>query len=124
MTFSIATAQRKNAKLKLNLTGPSGSGKTYSALLLASGMVPFERVGVLDTEHRRAEYYSDLGPFKHIPFEAPYSPERYIEAIRFVKALTSSSSTPCPTNTKAQAGSLRSWISFLRQRMGCAPGHA
>ena len=29
--FAFTKAERKKAKLKLNLSGPSGSGKTYSA---------------------------------------------------------------------------------------------
>ena len=36
--FTFTKAERKKAKLKLNLSGPSGSGKTYSALNIASGI--------------------------------------------------------------------------------------
>ena len=72
-------AERKQAKLRLALAGPSGSGKTYSALLLAQGLGG--RIAVIDTEHGSASLYADLVDFDAMELHAPYSPERYIEAI-------------------------------------------
>lgn len=72
-------AERKQARLRLALTGPSGSGKTYSALALASGIGG--KIAVIDTEHGSASLYSDQVDFDVLELHAPYSPERYIEAI-------------------------------------------
>lgn len=79
MTLQFKKAERKQAKLRLGLTGPSGSGKTYSALLLAFELG--QRVAVIDTENSSAALYSHLGEFDTLELEAPYSPERFIEAI-------------------------------------------
>lgn len=78
MQFTKAT--RKKAKLRLALSGPSGSGKTYSALLLAKGIGA--RTAVIDTERDSASLYSDIMEFDSLNLSAPYSPERYIQAIR------------------------------------------
>ncbi len=77
MTFQKAV--RKKAKLRLALTGPSGSGKTYSALWLAKGIGG--RIAVIDTEHGSASLYADILDFDVLNLAAPFSPERYIEAI-------------------------------------------
>jgi len=82
MTFQIQRAQRKKAKLRIGVSGPSGSGKTYSALLLARGIASaWDKVLLIDTENGSGELYSDLGEYNVITLDAPYSPERYIEAI-------------------------------------------
>lgn len=73
-------AVRKKAKLRLAITGPSGSGKTYSALLIAKGLGG--KIAVIDTEHGSASLYSDLCEFDSLELTAPYSPERYIAAIK------------------------------------------
>ena len=39
MAFTLQTAKRSAAKLKLAIGGPSGSGKTMSSLLLAYGLL-------------------------------------------------------------------------------------
>lgn len=89
MQFTKAT--RKKARLRLALTGPSGSGKTMAALMIAKGLGG--RVAVLDTEHGSASLYAEpitlangtqFAPpeFDALELTAPYSPERYIEAIR------------------------------------------
>lgn len=72
-------AERKQAKLRLALAGPSGSGKTYSALLMAKGLGG--RIAVIDTEHGSASLYADIADFDSLELNAPYSPERYVEAI-------------------------------------------
>lgn len=78
MKFEKAT--RKKAKLRLALTGPSGSGKTYSALLIAKGIGG--KVAVVDTEKGSASLYSNVTDFDVLELEPPFSPERFIEAIR------------------------------------------
>lgn len=80
--MKLQTAQRKRAKIKMGLQGPSGSGKTYSALLITKGLSSsFEKVAVIDTENGSSELYSHLGPYQVLQLSAPFSPERYIEAI-------------------------------------------
>lgn len=78
--MQFTKAVRKRAKLRLALTGPSGSGKTYSALMLAKGLGG--KVAVIDTEHGSASLYSHLLEFDALELQPPYSPERYIEAIK------------------------------------------
>lgn len=76
----------------MSLCGVSGAGKTLSALYVAYGMTgDWSKVALIDTEHRRGCFYaerSDLntGKFLYSSFEPPYSPERYIEAVRSAAA--------------------------------------
>ena len=81
--MQLQQAQRKRVKLRLNLASPSGFGKTYSALLLAYGLTnDWTKIAVIDTENDSASLYSHLGDFKTLQLGSPYTPERYIEAIR------------------------------------------
>jgi hypothetical protein len=81
--MKLQKASRKQVKLRLGLSGASGFGKTYSALLLAYGMKnDWNKIAVIDTENESASLYAHLGEFNTIPLPAPYTPERYIEAIR------------------------------------------
>lgn len=73
-------AERKQARLRLALSGPSGSGKTYSALQMAKGLGG--KIAVIDTEHGSASLYADAADFDVMELHAPYSPERYVEAIQ------------------------------------------
>ena len=86
--MQLQLATRKKSKLRLNISGPAGSGKTYSALLMAKGLIGnWEKIAVIDTENGSASLYSHLGPFQTIDLQAPFTPERYIEAIEMcVKA--------------------------------------
>ncbi len=81
MTLQLRKAERKKAKLRIGVFGPSGAGKTMSALKMASGMVPWEKIVIIDTENKSADLYSHLGPYNVLTLEAPFSPEKYIEAI-------------------------------------------
>lgn len=85
--FVIEEASRKDSKVLISLAGLSGSGKTYSAILLARGLVgPEGKVGLIDTEQRRASLYEGLaGGFEVINMTKPFSPQRYIEAIETFK---------------------------------------
>ena len=80
--MQLQKATRKKSKLRLNLSGPSGSGKTYSALLMAKGLIgTWDKIAVIDTENGSASLYDHLGPFQVIDLQAPFTPERYIEAV-------------------------------------------
>lgn len=72
-------AERKKSKLRLALCGVSGSGKTTAALQIARGLGG--RTALIDTENRSASLYADQFDFDTLDLEAPYTPERYIEAI-------------------------------------------
>jgi hypothetical protein len=86
MAIQIRTASRKKAKLRIGFSGPSGSGKTYSALLVARGLTDsWEKVLLIDSESGRGELYSNLGAYKIISLSAPFTPESYIEAIRYAE---------------------------------------
>jgi len=81
--MKLQKATRKKVKLRLGLSAVAGGGKTYSALLLAKGLVgDLSKVAVIDTENGSASLYAHLGEFNTIELSAPYTPERYIEAIQ------------------------------------------
>lgn len=81
--FTIQRASRKQAKLRVGVSGPSGSGKTYSAILLGRGLASaWDKVLLIDTENGSGDLYSDLGEYNTLTLEAPYTPERYIAAIK------------------------------------------
>lgn len=80
--MNLQKASRKKAKIKLCLQGPSGSGKTYSALLLAYGLCnDWNKIAVVDTENHSAELYAHLGTFNTLQLSAPFTPEKYMQAI-------------------------------------------
>lgn len=84
--LQIRQADRKKAKLRIGISGASGSGKTYSALLLAKGIAgDWDKVCVIDTENGSGELYSHLGQYHVITLEAPFTPERYVEAIKIAE---------------------------------------
>lgn len=85
MTMQFKKAERKQAKLRLGLTGPSGAGKSFSGLLIARGLAKSMgggRIGVIDTEQGSASLYAHLTDFDTLTLDPPYTPERYIEAMR------------------------------------------
>lgn len=77
--FNFQKAERKKSKLRLALCGVSGSGKTMSALMVAKGLGG--KTAVIDTENGSASLYSDRFDFDVLELEAPYTPERFIQAI-------------------------------------------
>lgn len=84
-TLSFQTATRQGVKPLIGLYAESGCGKTYSALLLARGIARSEgKIGIVDTESGRGRLYADIipGGYKHMDLGEPFSPMRYIEAIR------------------------------------------
>lgn len=98
--INIRKAEREGARLVIGLAGISGSGKTLSALMLAYGLANGDgtKVGFLDTENRRGSLYASDDTYdkiqaslglEHRPdafwigdLEPPFSPQRYIDAIR------------------------------------------
>lgn len=101
--FSLNEAGRDEIRIKMGIDGPSGSGKTLGGLLLCYGLAQaalpdadpealWSKVAVLDTENKSALYYRDrnlatpegdmrIGKFKHIPFDPPYDPRYWLQAI-------------------------------------------
>jgi len=81
--FEDSLAKREQVPLLIGLVGPSGSGKTFSALRLATGIqrVSGGEIYVIDTESRRALHYADRFNFRHLQFDAPFSPLDYLAAI-------------------------------------------
>lgn len=85
--MQIRKAERKKAKLRLGISAPSGAGKTYSSLLIAHGIVgDWSKVGLIDTENGSGDLYAHLGEYLVIPIEAPYTPDKYVEAIKAFEA--------------------------------------
>lgn len=80
--MQLKKAARQQVKLRLNISAPSGAGKTFSALLLAKGLVSdWSKIAVIDTENGSASLYSHLGDFNVIDLQAPFTPEKYIQAL-------------------------------------------
>lgn len=80
--LNFRKAARKQAKIKIGLQGSSGSGKSYSSLLLAYGLVSnWSKIVVIDSENNSADLYAHLGEYNVIPISAPFTPEKYVEAI-------------------------------------------
>ncbi len=80
--MQLKQSKRSNVKLRIGISGPSGFGKTTSALLLAHGLTnDWSKIAVIDTENSSASLYSHLGNYNVLDLQAPFSPERYIEAI-------------------------------------------
>ena len=80
--MQLHKAERKQAKIRIGLFGPSGSGKTMSALLMANGITSWDKVAMIDTENGSGELYSHLGAYNVLTLQAPFTPEKYIEAIK------------------------------------------
>ena len=78
----LQTASRKKAKIKMGLQGPSGSGKTMGALLTAYGICgDWSKIAVVDTENHSADLYAHIGTYNVLSLSAPFTPEKYIQAI-------------------------------------------
>lgn len=80
--MELKKAARKQVKLRLNISAPSGAGKTMSALLMAKGLVgDWSKIAVIDTENGSSSLYSHLGDFNVIDMQAPFTPEKYTQAL-------------------------------------------
>jgi len=80
----LRKATRTKSKIRLGLSAVSGGGKTYSGITIGKGLAGgnISKVAIIDTENGSADLYSHLGEYNVFTLEAPYTPERYIEAIR------------------------------------------
>lgn len=83
MKFQKAT--KHSARLRMALIGPAGSGKTYSALAVATQLVPGGRVAFIDTERGSASKYADQFSFDVLELDR-HSPTDYVAAIRAAEA--------------------------------------
>lgn len=101
--MEVTDGRREKQKALIGLAGPSGSGKSLSSMLLAYGLMKeaypdlseeelWKKIGVADTEHKRAltyigQLHNDvtIGSFKHINFEPPFNTDRYNMAIKLLK---------------------------------------
>ena len=81
--ISFQKAVREKVWLKVLLTSPSGGGKSYSALRLAEGIASKcgSRVAYIGTEGSRDLYYSNEFDYDVIHLDAPFTIDKYIEAI-------------------------------------------
>lgn len=85
--MQLQKASRKKVKIRMSIASPTGFGKTYSALLIAHGITnDWNKIAVIDTENESASLYSDLGEFYTIPIAPPFTPEKYIQAIKTCEA--------------------------------------
>lgn len=73
-------AERSKAKLRLGVCGPSGSGKTTAALLITKGLGG--KTAFVDTEAGSGDLYASLFDYDILTLAAPFTPEKYIEAVR------------------------------------------
>jgi len=81
--MQLRKATRKKAKIRLGLSAVSGGGKTYSSILIAKGLcADLGKVAIIDTENGSADLYAHLGDFNVVTLTAPFTSERYIEAIK------------------------------------------
>lgn len=81
--MQLRKATRQKAKIRLGLSAVSGGGKTFSAILIAKGLCgDLAKVAIIDTENGSADLYSHLGPYNVLSLSAPFTPEKYIEAIK------------------------------------------
>lgn len=82
LNFAPQRATKKNSRLKMGLIGLAGSGKTYTALSIATNLIPNGRVLVIDTEHGSASKYADLFEFDVVELD-DHTPTNYAEAIHY-----------------------------------------
>lgn len=81
--LQLRKATRQKAKIRLGLSAVSGGGKTYSAILIAKGLCgDLSKVAIIDTENNSADLYAHLGDYNVLPLTSPFTPERYIEALK------------------------------------------
>jgi len=85
--FQLKPTERKSTRIKLALSGASGTGKSMSALLLAKGLCngDLSKVAVIDAENA-IELYSHIGNFNVLNLTAPFSPERFLQALQACEA--------------------------------------
>lgn len=81
--MKIEKPSLESARLLTAFIGETRKGKTLSALRFMRGLIgPNGKLGFIDTEERRAGVYSRDHEFDVINISAPFTPEKYIEALR------------------------------------------
>lgn len=86
MTYQFRPATREQCFTLTGFAGPSGSGKTFSALRFATGLAGGGKIAMIDTEARRGLHYADQFQYLYSELQAPFTPERYLEAIKAAEA--------------------------------------
>jgi hypothetical protein len=99
MALQLRKAQRSKAYFKLGVSAPSGGGKTAGSLLIAYGLMKeqyptlpeaeiWAKIAIIDTENGSGELYvnseiagTKFGEYLALTLPAPYTAEKYIEAI-------------------------------------------
>lgn len=83
-TSGLRKATRQKAKIRLGLSAVAGGGKTMSSLLIAKGLSKgdLSKVAMIDTENGSGDLYAHIGPYNVLPLQAPFTPEKYIAAIK------------------------------------------
>lgn len=81
--FKDSATQDVSKTLLIGVAGATGSGKTESGIRIGLGIAKAEggELFVIDTENKRALNKKNRYRFRHMDMQAPYSPERYKEAI-------------------------------------------
>lgn len=88
---SFKKASRSQVKIRMSLASPTGFGKTVSALMIAYGITgDWSKIGLIDTENKSASLYANhrlpggflIGEFQTTQLEPPYTPEKYMAAIK------------------------------------------
>lgn len=82
--FIDEEATRSQVPLSIGIMGPPGGGKTFSALRLATGICRARggEAFLIDTERGRSLKYADTFAFRRVPFDPPFTPEIFLEAIK------------------------------------------
>jgi hypothetical protein len=87
MSFTFRPAKRENTPLIVGVAGPTKSGKTYSAHRIAKGLAQGGPVAMLNAEGAKGHQYADEFDYLACDIEAPFSPERYTEALKAALAI-------------------------------------
>lgn len=83
--MQLQKAVKRTKLLRLFIAGVSGSGKTYTALAVGTALAKLDGdkpVVLFDTEASSAELYADRFDFLTGQIEAPYEPQKYIDALK------------------------------------------
>jgi len=81
----IRKISKEKIKLRIGMSGASGFGKTWSALLIAYGITKdWNKIVLIEAGYEGVDLYDELtnGDANVFQMEAPFSPQKYIEAIK------------------------------------------
>jgi len=79
--LELKKATKEKCKLRMILVGVPGAGKTYSALSVATALVPGGKILVLDSEYGSANKYADIFDF-YAEQVTDHDPRNYIKLIK------------------------------------------